>query len=127
MELKYFDLSEFKCKCGKCNGYPPNGMSRILLLALDELREKIGRPVYVSSGYRCEEWNRANNGVSNSTHTLGCACDIYVEGMSVYELAKICKEIFDGVGEYYQQGFVHVDMRSNGAETGYYQWDDENY
>lgn len=125
MLRQHFSKEEMACK--HCGELPPYGMSDMLMDGLEDLRRRIGKPVIVSSGYRCPEWNKKSGGVYNSQHVLGTGADIYVEGMSVYELAKICKEIFDGVGEYYQQGFVHVDMRSNGAETGYYQWDDENY
>ena len=121
----HFSKEEMACK--HCGALPPNGMSDMLMDGLEELRRRIGKPVIISSGYRCSVYNKEVGGVYNSQHVLGTGADIYVDGMGVYELAKICKEIFDGVGEYYQQGFVHVDMRANGEETGYYQWDDENY
>lgn len=125
MLRQHFSKEEMACRC--CGELPPQGMSNALMDGLEELRKRINKPVIISSGYRCPVNNARAGGVYNSQHVLGCASDIYVEGMTVYELAKICKEIFDGVGEYYQQDFVHVDMRSNGNETGYYQWDDENY
>ena len=37
----------------------------------------------------------------------------------------VCRQIFDGVGEYYGDEFVHVDMRDGGASTGVYLWDDQ--
>ena len=43
---------------------------------LEPLREHFGEPVYVSSGYRCEELNRAVGGVRNSQHMRGEAADI---------------------------------------------------
>ena len=125
MLREHFSKEEMACK--HCGALPPYGMSNMLMDGLEELRRRIGKPVIINSGYRCPYWNKHEGGVYNSQHVLGTAADIYVEGMGVYELAKICKEIFDGVGEYYQDEFVHVDMRSNGEETGYYQWDDENY
>ena len=125
MLREHFSKEEMACK--HCGALPPNGMSNMLMDGLEELRRRIGKPVIINSGYRCSVHNKECGGVYNSQHVLGTAADIYVPGMGVYELAKICKEIFDGVGEYYQDEFVHVDMRSNGAETGYYQWDDENY
>lgn len=120
-------FSEIEMACHHCGKLPSGGMSDTLLDGLEELRSRIKKPVIINSAYRCEYWNKHEGGVYNSQHVLGTACDIRVEGMGVYELAKICKTIFDGVGEYYHQDFVHVDMRSDGRETGYYQWDDENY
>lgn len=43
---------------------------------LDPLRELIGRPIEVSSGYRSEEVNRIVGGVKNSLHLFGKAADI---------------------------------------------------
>lgn len=119
----HFSKSEMACR--HCGELPIDGMSDALLDGLEELRHIVGRPVIVTNAYRCEEHNADVGGVYNSQHVLGCAADIYVEGIGVYELGKICKTIFDGVGEYYKDEFVHVDMRSGGTETGYYQWDDE--
>lgn len=121
----HFSKKEMACR--HCGELPPQGMSEALLDGLEELRYRVGKPIIVTSAYRCPIHNANEGGVDNSQHVEGTACDIYVEGMGVYELAKICKEIFDGVGEYYQQGFVHVDMRDNAQSAGVYLWDDENY
>lgn len=43
---------------------------------LDPLRQAYGKPVYINSGYRCAELNRAVGGVSNSYHLTGCAADL---------------------------------------------------
>jgi uncharacterized protein YcbK (DUF882 family) len=53
---------------------------------LEPLREKLGKPIHVTSGYRSEVVNAAVGGVSNSQHLLGEAADIVVPGMSVQEL-----------------------------------------
>ena len=43
---------------------------------LDPVREWYGKPIYVNSGYRCPELNKAVGGVDNSFHLQGYACDI---------------------------------------------------
>ena len=43
---------------------------------LDPIREAWGKPIIVSSGYRCKELNALVGGVKNSHHLLGCAADI---------------------------------------------------
>ena len=45
---------------------------------LDPIREAWGKPIIVSSGYRCKELNALVGGVKNSHHLLGCAADITV-------------------------------------------------
>lgn len=43
---------------------------------LNPLREHYGMPIYVSSGYRCPQLNKAVRGVYNSQHMVGEAADI---------------------------------------------------
>lgn len=43
---------------------------------LDPLRKKWGRPIIVTSGYRCPKLNKAVGGASNSAHMYGQAADI---------------------------------------------------
>ena len=44
---------------------------------LQPLRDAWGQPIVVSSGYRCEELNKAVGGAKNSQHLLGEAADIH--------------------------------------------------
>lgn len=119
--MRYFDLSEFACK--HCRQLPANGMSPVLLHKLDELRERIGAPIYVSSGYRCPYHNAVVGGVSNSQHVQGTAADIICNAVSVRRLADEAAAVgFDGIGRYYYEGFVHVDVRDGGESPNYYQW-----
>lgn len=121
MLSEHFSRAEFACH--HCGELPEQGISQALLDGLEKLRTAIGNePIYISSGYRCAKWNRANNGVPNSDHMKGKAADIYVTGMSAYELGLQCQNIFDGVGIYEEDDFVHVDMRSDGTEVGKYLW-----
>lgn len=46
------------------------------LQRLDEIRKIYGKPIYISSGYRCKELNDLVGGVSNSQHLTGFAVDI---------------------------------------------------
>lgn len=43
---------------------------------LDPLREKLGKPIYVSSGYRSSELNKVLGGSKKSQHLVGQAADI---------------------------------------------------
>ena len=55
---------------------------------LQPLRDKLRRPIIVTSGYRCPELNRLVGGAKNSQHVLGQAVDIQVSGMSPRTLAE---------------------------------------
>lgn len=117
--MKWFTLEEFKCH--HCGSLPPAGMSPVLLQKLDDLREMLGRPIIVSSGYRCPVHNENVGGVPNSQHVLGKAADIWSPNISPAYLAKLAERIgFDGIGIY--SSWIHVDVRDNGNSPNYYRW-----
>jgi hypothetical protein len=47
---------------------------------LEPLRVAMGRPINISSGFRCEQLNKAVGGVYNSQHLKGQAADINIDG-----------------------------------------------
>ena len=55
---------------------------------LDPLREAIGQPVMVNSGYRGPKLNERVRGAPNSQHVEGKAADIQAKDMPVLELFK---------------------------------------
>ncbi len=67
--------------------------------ALDPLREAWGKPIRVTSGYRCEELNRRVGGSRTSQHLAAEAADITtgnrVENRELFELAKRMELPFD--------------------------------
>ena len=70
-DTKNFKVSEFACKhCGK------NLIDQRVLNMAQELRDYLGVPVRVNSGYRCETHNKNVGGVKNSKHVLGKAADL---------------------------------------------------
>jgi lysozyme family protein len=104
-----FHLSELECKCG-CLATIVNTKH---MENMQKLRDQIGLPIHVHSGFRCHLYNKLERpygvgGVEKSQHRMGCACDITVKGMSIAELAKACSW-FDGLGVY--NSFIHVDSR----------------
>lgn len=59
---------------------------------LEPLRTKLGLPILITSGYRCQRLNVAIGGAASSQHTLGQAADIHVEDMLVHELYEWIKK-----------------------------------
>ena len=51
-------------------------LRNLCLEILQPLRDYVGAPVHINSGYRCKALNEAVGGVKNSQHCLGEACDI---------------------------------------------------
>ena len=58
-------------------------MLDLIFYCLQPLRDKIGKPFDISSGYRNSQVNKLVGGVSNSQHTKGQAVDFTIRGMSV--------------------------------------------
>lgn len=82
--MKYFTFTEFErsataYRIAIDNTIPEWAKRNIAALVdgvLDPLREAWGRPLTVTSGYRCPELNRAVGGSKTSHHLRGMAADI---------------------------------------------------
>lgn len=84
-EFKYFSYEEFESSVtarehGIDNRIPDDNVRKnirnLVGAVLDPLRELIGMPIHVTSGYRCEELNRLVKGEKYSQHLKGEAADI---------------------------------------------------
>lgn len=107
---EYFYLDEFQCPCCLQVILHP-----LLLQKLNSLRNKIGNPIIVTSGYRCTVHNREVGGVKGSYHLFGMAADIYAPKIALKELLKSAEEIgFSGIGYYPENNFLHLDIRLAG-------------
>ena len=86
-------------------------LKALCMEVLQPLRDFLGKPVVISSGYRCAELNKAVGGVRNSQHMKGEAADIHVENTE--HLLKIMHFIMD------ETDFDQVIWERNRAGT---QW-----
>ena len=86
-------------------------LKALCMEVLQPLRDFLGKPVVISSGYRCADLNKAVGGVRNSQHMKGEAADIHVENTE--HLLKIMHFIMD------ETDFDQVIWERNGAGT---QW-----
>ncbi len=70
---------------------------------LEMLRERVGGPIIINSGYRSPEVNKAVGGVATRNHLTGCAADIRVAGIEqiihyaaiLLDISKERQEDFD--------------------------------
>ena len=83
------------------------------------LRDFLGKPITVNSGYRSPEHNKKIGGVLNSQHVLGLAADIVVKGYTPHQLSNVIEDLIargdmlqGGLGVY--SNFVHTDIGYNG-------------
>ncbi|MCK0199251.1 YcbK family protein [Ornithobacterium rhinotracheale] len=117
---KDFDLSEFACHDGSTT--PAFALKNLRELAqnLQVLRNYLGKPIMVNSGYRSVAHNRKIGGKVNSQHLQGKAADIRVEGVNPAELAQVIEKLIAS-GQMKQGGlgiyptFVHYDIRGTKA------------
>ena len=112
---KWFDESEFVCKC--CGQLPEDGIDQNLLTLLDDIREVVGIPLIINCGYRCTEHNTEVGGVPDSQHNGNpcTAADVDATDIGVEELAQLAEAAgADGVGRYFGDAgtFCHIDVRS---------------
>jgi zinc D-Ala-D-Ala carboxypeptidase len=83
---------------------------------LQPLRDTIGKPVNITSGYRCKALNRLVNSKDTSQHIKAEAADIKVSGMTpaevVQKIIEVCP-IYDQLIEEYGV-WTHVSYKRNG-------------
>ena len=69
--VSHFARGEMRCPC--CGR---GAVALALVLALEDLRSLYGRPVRITSGWRCQTHNREVGGHPQSRHLIGCAVDV---------------------------------------------------
>ena len=111
-DTKNFKASEFACKCG-CE----NKIDQRVIDMAQIIRDELGVPVKVNSGYRCPEHNEKVGGVKGSKHTLGHAADLSssVGAKAMFEAIKRLHQESKlpmlGYCIYYsKRNFCHVDI-----------------
>ena len=85
---------------------------------LQPIREAIGKPIYINSGYRCPELNKAVGGVPTSQHQIGEAADLHIEGKAgdLLEVLEDSGLPFDQAILYRQRNFLHVSLKLEGEQ-----------
>ena len=115
-----FSLVEFRCRDG--SDVPEDLMDNVCLLAqnLQVLRDHVGKPIRIISGYRSPPYNKKIGGAKRSQHMTAKAADIKVTGMTPAEVKEVIVELIKegkmhsgGIGLY--TSFTHYDVRGRNA------------
>ena len=106
----HFMYSDFLCPCCDILKIVPAFYRHVSLL--EQMREKVGFPIIITSGYRCKHHNDRVGGSPRSWHLL-FATDINTENDDKDKL-KILYETavnlgFGGIGQY--ETHIHLDLR----------------
>lgn len=120
--MKFFTLNELiksdAAKRSKINNTPnkqeENNLIALVENILDPLREAYGKPIIVTSGFRCERLNKLVNGSKTSQHRTGQAADIRTvedtveENKKLFDLAQELNLPFDQLIDEYNFDWVHM-------------------
>lgn len=86
---------------------------------LERLRERMGHPLIVNSGYRSPAHNRRVGGAARSRHLDGVAFDISMANVDPHRFESEARALgFNGIGLYPPQkptgarNFIHIDTRA---------------
>ena len=113
---KNFSLSEFQCKDAAGTPVPDRYAANVQGLAvnLQGLRDDLGGPLHIVSGYRTPDHNKKVNGAKNSQHLYAKAADIAAGETPrqlynrILKLIKAGKMKDGGLGLY--PSWVHYDI-----------------
>lgn len=136
--MKYFTLNELtrsdtasRMKIGNTpTAEAVKNLTALVDKVLDPVREMYGKPIYISSGYRCPRLNKAVGGVAGSQHKTGQAADIQqvkkiiqngkevtvVDHEANRRVFKLIEENFDFDQLLWENGgrWIHVSFRADG-------------
>lgn len=85
---KNFTKQELACSCcGKCEMFPE------MVNVLQTIRNELGKPVFVSSGYRCHNHPVESMKEIKGEHTFGMAVDIICHGAVAHEILRLAKSL----------------------------------
>lgn len=105
--MKYFSIEELSrsatASVKKIDNTPPpetvKSLTSLVDNILDPLRESFGKPIRVTSGYRCPALNYVVSGAKNSQHMKGQAVDITggtrAENMKLFRMIQELNLPFD--------------------------------
>lgn len=120
--MKYFTIEELtKSDTAKSKGIDntpskeeEQNLVQLIENILDPLREAYGKPIIITSGFRCKKLNQTVGGASTSQHLLGQAADIRSvndtkeENKRLFDLVQELKLPFDQLIDEYNFNWVHV-------------------
>jgi len=125
MITKNFSENELSCSC-PCK---ENGMEPFTLNLLQELRDLYGKPISLSSAYRCATHNsKVSKSGKSGPHTTGKAVDIRCFGTEAHEILRLALSIgFTGIGvsqknKHKPARFIHIDTISSTKANRPWTW-----
>ncbi len=90
-----------------------------LIVLMQQLRDDIGKPITITSGFRIDLVNIRVGGAPKSYHTMGYAADwtadidleAWWETMTSLKNSKVRYDLVGGAAYYSVHNYIHVDVR----------------
>lgn len=115
--VTHFALKEFECPC-RHDSCVTQLIQAELLFSLEQVRVEYGKPIRITSGYRCAAYQADlkargyETAKGRSPHEDGAGADIQpVDMLEVALLEQIVLKYFKAVGT--GRTFLHVDTRAD--------------
>ena len=124
-EFLYLGAGNQSGACAGRNGPPPRSLwdnIRNTALMIDEIRNRLGYPVRIISGYRNPSYNSCVGGASGSLHMRFNALDWTCSNGTVAQWHAAAtavrgsrSQFAGGIGRYNSSRFIHIDTRGSNA------------
>lgn len=99
-----FAYSELRCRCGSCDS-TGREMEPLFMDLVQRLRELYGKPMPLSSAYRCHRHPSEINKASPGEHCDGLAVDVLCRGAEALALLNLALNL----------GFTRIGVQQKGA------------
>lgn len=116
---KSFSVAELASKDGAPVPSEYYANARAVCKRAQKLRDLVGVPLIVRSGYRTPQHNRAVGGASHSRHLTASALDLSCYEWTAEQLAALYEGLIrlgvvpdGGLGVYPGANFIHIDIGS---------------
>lgn len=98
-----------------------DNLLELIFYVLQPLRDKLGKPMVITSGFRSVKVNNLVGGVSNSQHLYGQAADFVVNGMTPNQVVEFVKksgiEYDQLINEYDQWTHISYNKGNNRKQS----------
>lgn len=84
-----------------------NHLCDLVFRVLEPARERLGKPIYITSGYRSQQLNRLVGGASNSYHLYGRAADVWCDDLN--KLHEVLKDL-PHTELIFHNSYIHVAL-----------------
>ena len=119
---KYFSWAEMQTTSTGLDNTPTEearaNLYRLVQTVLDPLREELGVPIRVTSGYRSPIVNDAVGGSVTSRHMLGLAADIKARGYNARQVVDCIDRMYETGRLDYDQAIAYAVSRGGHVHVG---------